>query len=136
MSTSITSSQVTKSRTSTLLKLLRSPVAIAFFLIHIAVFAVFWITVTWKSVGICIFLYLLHGFAVTAGYHRYFSHKSFTTGRVFQFILAFLAETAMEGGVLWWADRHRLHHFYSDTERDVHSPRQHGFWYAPYRLDV
>ena len=37
-------------------------------------------------------LYALRMFAITAFYHRYFSHRTFKTGRVFQFILAFLAE--------------------------------------------
>lgn len=69
-------------------------------------------------------------FAVTGGYHRYFSHKTYETSRWFQFILAFLAETSAQQGVIWWANHHRRHHKYSDTADDVHSPRHHGFWYS------
>ena len=54
----------------------------------------------------------------------------FKTGRVFQFFLAFLGQSSAQRGVLWWAAKHRRHHKYSDTDEDVHSPVQHGFWYS------
>jgi stearoyl-CoA desaturase (delta-9 desaturase) len=73
---------------------------------------------------------VLHVFALTAGYHRYFSHKSFKTSRVFQFILAVLGATAAQRDPLWWASHHRMHHQNADTEDDPHSPRHHGFWWA------
>jgi stearoyl-CoA desaturase (delta-9 desaturase) len=69
-------------------------------------------------------------FAIGAGYHRYFSHRSFSTSRPFQFVLAFLAQSSAQKSVLWWAAKHRDHHLHSDTERDVHSPRQTGFFYS------
>jgi stearoyl-CoA desaturase (delta-9 desaturase) len=49
---------------------------------------------------------------------------------VFQFCLAFLAQTSGQRGVLWWAAKHRMHHKFSDTENDVHSPLVQGFLYA------
>ena len=75
-------------------------------------------------------LYVLRIVAIGAGYHRYFAHRAYKTSRAVQFLLAFLAETSAQRGVLWWAAKHRRHHSHSDTERDVHSPRQHGFLYA------
>lgn len=74
--------------------------------------------------------YYVRMFGVTAGYHRYFSHRSYKTSRVFQFLLAFLAMTSAQKGVLWWAAHHRHHHRYSDQVSDVHSPSQKGFWSA------
>ncbi len=61
-------------------------------------------------------------FFVTAGYHRYFAHKSFSTGRAMQFVFAFGGLTAAQKGPLWWAAHHRTHHRYTDTERDPHTP--------------
>ena len=61
-------------------------------------------------------------FGVTAGYHRYFSHRSYKLGRAAQFLMAFLAQTSGQKGVLWWAAHHREHHRHSDQEHDVHSP--------------
>src|SRR5688500_16860860 len=69
-------------------------------------------------------------FAVTAGYHRYFSHRSFKTSRWFQFLLAWVAQSSAQKSVLWWAALHRHHHKHSDTDADVHSPRQRGFIYS------
>lgn len=69
-------------------------------------------------------------FGVTAGYHRYFSHRTFKTGRVMQFLFAFLAMSSAQRGALWWAAHHRDHHRHSDDERDVHSPVQFGFWHS------
>ncbi|HOY49096.1 MAG TPA: acyl-CoA desaturase [Flavobacteriales bacterium] len=75
-------------------------------------------------------LYLIRMFFITAGYHRYFSHRTFKTSRVFQFILAYMAQTSMQKGALWWAANHRIHHKYSDTPADPHSAKLFGFWYA------
>ncbi|HJU83656.1 MAG TPA: fatty acid desaturase, partial [Holophagaceae bacterium] len=47
-----------------------------------------------------------------------------------QFLLAFLAQTSAQKGVLWWASHHRDHHRYSDSEQDIHSPKQQGFWHS------
>ncbi|MEE8524586.1 MAG: acyl-CoA desaturase, partial [Thermoanaerobaculia bacterium] len=92
--------------------------------------AALWTGVTRTTVAIAIGLFLLRMFAVTAGYHRYFSHRSFKTSRPFQFLLAFVAQSSAQQGALWWAAKHRQHHRHSDTELDVHSPRHRGFWFA------
>src|SRR5579863_10115539 len=57
----------------------------------------------------CVALYLARMFAITAGYHRYFSHRSFQTTRVFQFALACLGASSAQKGPLWWASHHRDH---------------------------
>jgi stearoyl-CoA desaturase (delta-9 desaturase) len=69
-------------------------------------------------------------FAITAGYHRYFSHRSYKTGRVFQFVLAWFGCSAMQKGPLWWTAHHRRHHRHSDTAQDPHSPRANSFWWS------
>lgn len=74
--------------------------------------------------------YLVRMFAVTAVYHRYFAHRSYKTSRGMQLVLALLGTTATQKGPLWWASIHRLHHRFSDTERDVHSPMRHGFFHS------
>ncbi len=75
-------------------------------------------------------LYFARMTVVTAGYHRYFSHRSFKTSRWFQFLLALGAQSSAQKGVLWWASQHRRHHKHSDTPQDVHSAHLRGFWYA------
>ncbi|MCU0701747.1 MAG: acyl-CoA desaturase [Myxococcaceae bacterium] len=84
----------------------------------------------WEYVALVAVTYFLRMFGVTAGYHRYFSHRAFKTNRVFQFLLAFLAQTSAQKGVLWWAAHHRHHHRHSDQEDDLHSPSRTGFWWS------
>jgi len=84
---------------------------------------------SWSGLALALALYVGRMFFVCAGYHRYFSHRSFKTSRVFQFILAVGAQSSMQRGVLWWAAKHRQHHRASDTPDDVHSPRD-GFWWS------
>ncbi|MGE0035721.1 MAG: acyl-CoA desaturase [Xanthobacteraceae bacterium] len=106
------------------------PSAIPFVLVHLACFAAIWTGITWQAVAIGVTLYWLRIFAIGAGYHRYFSHRSYSTSRAFQFILAVLATSTAQKSVLWWAAKHRHHHLHSDTEHDVHSPRRRGFLYS------
>ncbi|MDZ8119313.1 acyl-CoA desaturase [Pontiella agarivorans] len=97
---------------------------------HLACAGVFFVPGGWPAFFIFVLMYVLHVFALTAGYHRYFSHKTYQTSRTFQFVLALLGTTAAQRDPLWWASHHRMHHMNSDTEDDVHSPRHHGFWWA------
>jgi len=68
-------------------------------------------------------------FAITAGYHRYFSHRTYRTSRAFQFLLALAGTTSVQKGPLWWAGLHRRHHRHADGPEDVH-PAHKGFWYS------
>ncbi|MFK4384601.1 fatty acid desaturase [Bradyrhizobium daqingense] len=106
------------------------PQVLPFLLIHAGCLLATWSGVSWPAVAMCIVLYWLRMFAITAGYHRYFSHRAYSTSRTFQFALAFLAQSSSQKSVLWWAAKHRHHHLYSDTEKDVHSPSQKGFVYS------
>lgn len=104
--------------------------AAPFILAHLAVFGAFWSGVTWQSVVLCFVLLFVRVWGVTAGYHRYFAHRAYKTSRAFQLLLAVLAQSSSQKGVLWWAAHHRVHHKHSDEPGDVHSPVQKGFLYA------
>jgi stearoyl-CoA desaturase (delta-9 desaturase) len=106
------------------------PSAIPFVILHVASFAAIWTGVTLEAALLCVALYWIRIFAIGAGYHRYFSHKSYSAGRVYQFLLACLAQSTAQKSVLWWAAKHRHHHLHSDTELDFHSPKQQGVFYA------
>ena len=103
---------------------------VAFILLHAACLLLLWTPFKWSYVGWLAVTYGIRMFAITAGYHRYFAHRSFKVHRVFQFVLAFLAQTSVQMGVLWWAAHHRIHHRYSDAEGDIHSPVTRSFWWA------
>ena len=103
--------------------------SIPFLIMHLLPFGAIWTGMRWQDVVLCVALYYVRVFFITAGYHRYFAHRSYKMGRVMQFIVAFGGATAAQKGALWWAAHHRVHHKYSDTPKDVHSPRR-GFWWS------
>lgn len=103
---------------------------IVFWAVHAACIFAIWVGVSWPAVVVCFALYVIRMFAITGGYHRYFSHRSYKTSRPFQFFLAFLGATSAQKGPIWWASHHRHHHRHSDTPEDIHSPIVHGIYYA------
>jgi stearoyl-CoA desaturase (delta-9 desaturase) len=103
---------------------------VPFLLLHLGTLAVFFVPFHWSWFWLALGLYLVRMFAITAGYHRYFSHRSYRLGRSAQFMMAFVAETSGQKGVLWWAAHHRVHHRHADRERDIHPPGLRGFWWA------
>lgn len=95
---------------------------------HLLPLGIFFTGVTWFSVFLCVTLYAVRMFFITAGYHRYFAHRSYKLGRVAQFLMALGGTFAIQKGPLWWAGHHRNHHQYSDTDQDAHSPIKGFFW--------
>lgn len=103
---------------------------VAFAPLHAACLLLLWTPFQWSYLVWLAITYGVRMFAITAGYHRYFSHRSFKLNRVSQFVLAFLAQTSAQMGVLWWAAHHRVHHRYSDTGEDIHSPVCRSLWWS------
>jgi stearoyl-CoA desaturase (Delta-9 desaturase) len=102
--------------------------SVPFWLLHVLALGAFFVPFRWSNVGAFLVAYCLGTFGIMAGYHRYFSHRSFKTGRAFQFVLAALGTLTSQKGVLWWSGHHRNHHKHSDTPEDIHSPRRGFFW--------
>lgn len=78
----------------------------------------------------CGLSYSLLTFAITAGYHRYFSHRAFKTSRAFQLAIAVVGCCAWQRGPIWWSSHHNHHHKHSDTEDDPHSPVTGSFLWS------
>jgi len=91
------------------------------------VFVVGWSPV---AVLVAVALYVIRMFAITAFYHRYFSHRSYKLSRPMQFLAAVLGASAVQRGPLWWAAHHRQHHRHSDDDGDAHSPHTHSVWWS------
>ncbi|MFI5606916.1 acyl-CoA desaturase [Amycolatopsis sp. NPDC051903] len=71
-------------------------------------------------------MWLLTGLAVTVGYHRLFTHRTFKAARSVTVVLAVLGSMAGQGAVISWVALHRRHHECSDREGDPHSPNLSG----------
>jgi stearoyl-CoA desaturase (Delta-9 desaturase) len=104
--------------------------SMAFVIVHGGCLLVIGAGWSWFAVGAAVVLYIVRMFAITAFYHRYFSHRAYKTSRFGQFMFALIGNTAMQRGALWWASVHRHHHQHSDEHEDKHSPVQHGFLWS------
>lgn len=62
----------------------------------------------------------------SAGQHRYFCHRSFTTGPRREWLLGLLSTLCTTYSAPHYAGVHRWHHIHSDSERDPHTPRKYG----------
>ena len=91
-------------------------------IMHLACIGVFFTGFSWVALVALLVTYFVRVFALTAGFHRYFSHRSFKTSRWFQFVLAWVGTSSAQLGPLWWAANHRHHHQHSDKEPDIHTP--------------
>jgi stearoyl-CoA desaturase (Delta-9 desaturase) len=103
--------------------------SVPFLLFHLVPLLAVVTGVTARAAVFGIGAYAVRLFFITAGYHRYFSHRGFKTSRLVQLLLAFGGTTAVQKGPLWWAGHHRAHHRHADTDADVHTPLK-GFWHS------
>jgi stearoyl-CoA desaturase (delta-9 desaturase) len=94
---------------------------------------------TWTDIALAAGFYLLSGFGVTVGFHRYFTHQAFKANRALRNGLAIAGSMALQGDVITWVADHRRHHAFADKEGDPHSPWLYGstpaalakgFWHA------
>ncbi|MES2272718.1 MAG: fatty acid desaturase [Chlamydiota bacterium] len=69
-------------------------------------------------------LVFISGIAITAGYHRLYSHTCYKTHPVVETILLFFASLATQGSALRWCNDHRLHHAHVDTDKDPYSVKK------------
>ncbi len=100
---------------------------------HIAVLSMFWLT-SFNLINLTFFLIgwiLICGLGVNVGLHRWASHKSVVLNKYAKPVIVFLSVMACQGQIIWWAAVHRgLHHKYTDTPQDLHSPKNYGFWHS------
>ncbi|GLW63546.1 stearoyl-CoA desaturase [Actinomadura rubrobrunea] len=71
-------------------------------------------------------MYLVTAFGVEGGMHRFFSHRAFSAGRVVTALWGVAGSMAAQGPIVFWVATHRIHHAFTDTDRDPHSPRPIG----------
>jgi stearoyl-CoA desaturase (delta-9 desaturase) len=84
----------------------------------------------WLDVVLGGAMYVIGGFGIGTGFHRYLTHGSFKAKRGLRIALTLAGSTALEGSPTQWVADHRRHHAYSDREGDPHSPWRFGtsFW--------
>ncbi len=81
------------------------------------------------------FRIVINFFAKSIALHRYFSHSSFSTTKSKQYLLTVISILAGQGSPFEYSVIHRHHHLYSDTDKDIHGPRQ-GFWHSVFLWSI
>jgi stearoyl-CoA desaturase (Delta-9 desaturase) len=69
-------------------------------------------TLQTKTLIWSIIYYYITGLGITAGYHRYWAHRSYRANELFRWILCLAGSGAVEGSIQWWSRGHRAHHRY------------------------
>ncbi len=100
-----------------------------------ALFSLFLFPWTIQTSFIALFVYCSIMLGITMGYHRLYSHKSFTCPKWIEYYLLFFAHIMMVGPAITWVANHREHHKYADTPKDPHSPHYRG-WLMAYAGQV
>ena len=103
---------------------------VPFIAMHVACLGIIWVGWSPFAVGTAVALYMIRMFAITGFYHRYFSHRSFKTSRILQFMFAVIGASSAQRGPIWWAAHHRQHHASTEGENDPHSPVRHSLWWS------
>ena len=99
--------------------------------IHLVAFlALFPNFFSWSAVGVALIMHwVTAGLGVTLGFHRLLSHRSLEVPKWLEYFLVFCGSLSAQGGVINWVGLHRIHHKYSDHDRDPHDSNQ-GFWWS------
>ncbi|MGH9456194.1 MAG: acyl-CoA desaturase [Thermoanaerobaculia bacterium] len=84
---------------------------------------------SWWMPALLLVMYSLVGLSITAGYHRYFSHRAYGAHPLVELFYAFFGAMAAQNSILWWSSSHRVHHSYADKDWDPYNI-QRGFWWA------
>lgn len=84
-------------------------------------------------------MYLVTALGVEGGLHRFFAHRAFSAGRPVTALFGIAGSMAAQGPIVFWVATHRIHHAFTDTDRDPHSPapigdgrlaRLRGLWHG------
>jgi stearoyl-CoA desaturase (delta-9 desaturase) len=105
-----------------------------------AAIALLWVQpITTTDIVLFAMMWALTGFAISIGFHRLFTHRSFKTSTPMRVGLVAFGCMAARSSMITWTSQHRRHHELADHEGDVHSPnlfgqtpmaRLRGFWYS------
>ncbi|PVU88747.1 hypothetical protein BB561_005724 [Smittium simulii] len=95
----------------------------------IAIYGAFTTKIVLKTAIFHVLYLILNSISITAGYHRYWAHRSFKASKALQIFMTFSACATVQGSIFWWCRDHRIHHRYTDTPKDPYNAKA-GFFYS------
>jgi fatty-acid desaturase len=103
---------------------------VAMIVYHIAaVVALF--NFSWTNFAVAVVLWWITGsLGIGLGYHRLLTHKGFKVPKWLEYTLTIFGMLSLQSGAVSWVTSHRIHHLFTDTDSDPHSPREKGFLWS------
>jgi stearoyl-CoA desaturase (delta-9 desaturase) len=87
-------------------------------------------TFSWQNVAaLLIGNWIVGSLGVGLGWHRLLTHRGFKAPKWLEYTLSIFATMSIQDPPNNWITTHRMHHAFTDTEKDPHSIRP-GFWWA------
>lgn len=84
---------------------------------------------SWQNLAVCLIVKWIAGsWGIGLGYHRLLTHRGFKAPRWLERFLAVCGTLALQSGPIAWVTTHRIHHAFTETDRDPHSPRNGSYW--------
>ena len=91
----------------------------------------FWalFTFSWQNLAAALITWWIAGsWGIGLGYHRLLTHRGFKTPKWLEYFMSICGTMALQSGPLSWVTTHRLHHAFTETDKDPHSPRAGTYW--------
>lgn len=96
---------------------------------HIAAVAALF-TFSWKNLAAAVIMWwIANSVGIGIGYHRLLTHRGFKTPKWLEYVLTFCGTLALQSGAISWVTTHRLHHAFTETDKDPHSP-MNSLWHG------
>lgn len=85
---------------------------------------------SWQGVAVMLIgNWIVGSLGVGLGYHRLLTHRSFKSPKWLEYILTIFASMSLQNEAYKWVATHRMHHQFTETDKDPHSTKP-GFWWA------
>ena len=95
---------------------------------HVVALAAFF-TFSWQNLlAAAITWWIAGSWGIGLGYHRLLTHRGFKSPRWLERFLATCGSLALQSGPIAWVTTHRIHHAFTETDKDPHSPRNGTYW--------
>ncbi len=93
----------------------------------LAVAALF--TFSWTNlIAAAVTWWIAGSWGIGMGYHRLLTHRGFKAPKFVEYFLTFCGTLGLQSGAINWVATHRIHHAFTETDKDPHSPRGGTFW--------
>ena len=87
-------------------------------------------TFSWPNVAaLLIGNWIVGSLGVGLGWHRLLTHRGFKAPKWLEYTLSIFATMSIQDSPDKWVATHRIHHAFTETDKDPHSTNR-GFWWA------